>query len=314
MVGDLFERRLVLVSGKGGVGKTAVAAALALEAARRGKRVLLAQANARPRLGRFLDARDPDETVRELRPGLFAVNMTPREAIHEYGLMVLKFERLYKIVFENKLTRNFMRAIPGLDEWAMLGKAWFHATETAGKRPRWDLVLLDGMATGHFLAMLRMPQAILQAAPEGPLTRDAKAAQAMLTDARACAAVLVTLAEEMPVNEAVDLHRALTGELGVTVAGLVVNAVHPRLFLGERRQAFDALAAAGAADDPVAGEAVRAARWRTSLRALNDAYLARLEKEIPGRRAVLPLLARREFGLAEIDELRGHVVAGLAAT
>jgi anion-transporting ArsA/GET3 family ATPase len=311
MNGSLFDRRLVLVSGKGGVGKTVVSAALALEAARRGKRVLLAQANARPRLQEFLGTPVVDHQIREVRPNLFVVNMVPREALHEYGLMVLRFERLYKIVFENRMTRNFVRAIPGLDEWSLLGKAWFHTTEREAGRWRWDVVVLDGLATGHFLAMLRMPQAILQATPEGPLAKGAAAAQALLRDSDRCGAIIVTLAEEMPVNEAAELHRALTGDIGVTVSGLAVNAVHPRLFLGERRRGFDALLAAGAAEDVVAGPAVRAARWRTSLRALNDAHLARLAEAVPGPRAVLPLLARRGFGPAEVEELRGHLITGL---
>jgi len=95
--------------------------------------------------------------------GLFAVNMTPKVALHEYGVMVLRYESLYRALFENKPMRSFLGAFPGLDYWTMLGKAWWHTTERLDGRPKYDLVILDGPASGHAVAMLRIPQAVQQA-------------------------------------------------------------------------------------------------------------------------------------------------------
>src|SRR4051812_22110964 len=163
MATPLLDLRLLIVSGKGGVGRTAVAAALARVAATRGKRVLVAQTNAVERLGRMLGHPQPiGPTVTDIAPGLAAVNMTPRESLHEYALMVLRYEAVYRTLFDNRFVRGFLGAIPGLDAYAMLGKAWWHTTEedlpgkvgraaAAGapagrggaRRPRYDLLSPD---------------------------------------------------------------------------------------------------------------------------------------------------------------------------
>src|SRR6185369_4411337 len=162
----LLDRRLVILSGKGGVGRTTVAAALARAAAESGKRVLIAQTEAAPRLGKLFGLGEPVGTeVRQVAPRIDAVNMTPKSALHEYGLMVLRYETVYRALFENRAVRGFLGAIPGLDAYAMLGKVWWHTTERAGGRPRYDLVILDGPASGHALVMLRLPHAILAAMP-----------------------------------------------------------------------------------------------------------------------------------------------------
>src|SRR4051812_1899794 len=150
---SLLERRFIVLSGKGGVGRTTVAAALARAAADAGKRVLIAQASAAERLGRLFGRFGPVGTaVVTLAPGIEAVNMTPQSALHEYIIMMLRSELVYRALFENRAVRGFLGAIPGLDAYAMLGKAWWHTTEVLPglpARPRYDLVILDGPASGH---------------------------------------------------------------------------------------------------------------------------------------------------------------------
>src|SRR5882672_10572702 len=180
---SLLERRFIVLSGKGGVGRTTVAAAMARAAADAGKRVLIAQASAADRLGRLFGRFGPVGTdVVTLAPGIDAVNMTPQSALHQYGLKVLHSELVYRALFENRAVRGFLGAIPGLDAYAMLGKAWWHTTEIVEGRPRYDLVILDGPASGHATLMLRIPGALLTAMPKGPLARDARAISGLLTD------------------------------------------------------------------------------------------------------------------------------------
>src|SRR6185295_10607491 len=138
-----------------------------------GKRVLIAQTDAPARLGKLFGRAEPvGIDVVTLAPGIDAVNMTPKSALHEYGLMVLRYETVYRALFENRAVRGFLGAIPGLDAYAMLGKVWWHTTERAAGRARYDLVILDGPASGHALVMLRLPHAILAAMPTGPLSKD----------------------------------------------------------------------------------------------------------------------------------------------
>ena len=222
----LFDRRLIILSGKGGVGKTTTAAALGLCASQRGKRVLIAQTEAAERLGKMFGRREPiGPTIVRLGPNLDAVNMTPASSLHEYGLMVLRSEVIYRALFENRAVRGFLSAIPGLDAYAMLGKAWWHTTEEVQGRRRYDLVILDGPASGHAVLMLRIPQAILDTMPKGPLTRDALAARELLSDPVRTTLVIVTLPEELPVREAIELGHTARGSLALPLGLVVVNAV-----------------------------------------------------------------------------------------
>jgi anion-transporting ArsA/GET3 family ATPase len=224
---QLFDHRLLLVAGKGGVGRTTVAAALARAATRKGKRVLIAQTNAPERLGRLLGLAHPiGPEVAPVDERLSVVNMRPKEALHQYGVMLLRYEPIYRAVFENKPMRSFLGAFPGLDYWTMLGKAWWHTTEQQDGRPKYDLVILDGPASGHAIAMLRIPDAVRSAMPKGPLARDAGLARTTLSDPNATSVVLVTLPEELPARETLVLVRDLQ-ELRIPMGPLIVNGMPP---------------------------------------------------------------------------------------
>ena len=206
---NLYDRRLILVVGKGGVGRTTVAAAIASEAAKQGKRTLHVETNANDRLGTYFGKSPVGTDIVPLAPNLFAVNTNPAAALAEYGLMILRFKSVYEMVFENRVTKAFLRAIPGLDDYSILGKVWYATAEEKKGKPVWDTVVFDMPASGHAVSMLRVPWVITETVPEGPLTRDARTIKELLTDPARTAAVLVTLAEEMPVNEALELEGKL---------------------------------------------------------------------------------------------------------
>ncbi len=295
----LLDRRFLLVAGKGGVGRTTIAAALARAATSLGKRVLLAQTHAPERLGRLLGSASAiGSTVTAIDDRLFAVNIDPKVALHEYGVMVLKYESLYRALFENKPMRSFLGAFPGLDYWSMLGKAWWHTTERVNGRRKYDLVILDGPASGHAVAMLRIPDAVQQAMPKGPLARDAALARALLSDASQTSVVLVTLAEELPARETVTLARDIRA-LGMPQGPLVVNGMPP-VEAGD--PGIEKILVAGASVPPptrlaglLAGAAVLAARRRDAERIVaglaGDPALPMLE---------LPRLPTNDLGPHEI--------------
>jgi anion-transporting ArsA/GET3 family ATPase len=309
---SLFDKRLLVVAGKGGVGRTTVAAAFATAAARRGKRVLLAQTKSKERLSHLFGVPSLGPEVTRVRDKLYAVNMTPLVALREYGTMVLRSEFIAKQVLENKVSRAFLHAVPGIDDYSMLGKVWYHTTEEENGKPKWDLCILDGPATGHMLTMLQIPLAILDAVPEGPLTRPASATLSLLRDPVRTALVVVTLAEDMPSNEAVELTAKVREKVKMPIGPLVVNQLYPPRFVtGPSSQALHALPedVSDAALQPL----VTTARTAQRRRELNDRYLERLGRDLPGPQIHLPYLFREDFGPEAIEELsrrlEGQVLA-----
>jgi anion-transporting ArsA/GET3 family ATPase len=284
----LADKRFVLVTGKGGVGKTTVCAAEALAIAAKGKRVLVAMCNAKERLSAMFGTPPIGPDVVPVAKDVWAVNMQPEKALEEYGVLVLKSRALYKTLFDNAYVRTFLRAVPGMQEWSMLGKAWWHTTE---KRPdgsaKYDVVILDAPATGHGLDMLRVPKVIIDVVPPGLLRRDAERAWQLFQDGETSAIVLVTLPEEMPTTETIELARAL-GTLGLPIGRIVVNAVLPPLFSREERATLDAMPRFDVAS---AGDAaLDAARNRAIRERLQAESMSRLSRELPVAPAFLPLL------------------------
>jgi anion-transporting ArsA/GET3 family ATPase len=301
---SVLGHRFLFVVGKGGVGKTTVGTALALAAATRGKRVLLAMCNAKERVSALLGVPPIGTHNVTVLPNLDVVNMVPRAALEEYGLMVLRSKTLFKAVFENNVVSALLRGTPGIEAWSMLGKAYFHTKETLPDgRPRYDLVIVDAPATGHGLEMLRVPKIITDVAPPGLLRREAEEAVALFRDPERSGVVVVTLAEEMPVQETLELHGILRTELVLPVKLLVVNQVLPRLFQPSERATVEGLADAVSEGSPLRPLAV-AARARAAREQIQEESLERLSKKLPGlARVTLPLLFSAQIGRAQVQSL-----------
>lgn len=304
--------RLLIVAGKGGVGRTTLSMVLANFLAARGKKILLAHARGHQRLSELLHAPIVDPEVRSIRRNLWAVNMNPHDALREFGMMVLKFQAIYRAVFENRLAKHLIRGIPSLEDYAMLGKAWYHTTE---KNPdgefRYDTVIFDGPATGHLLSMLRIPQIILEVVPEGPLTKDALQVQQLLTHPEKTAVWLVTLAEEMPTSEAIDFYRIATDELRLPVNRLVVNGVYP--IVDENVEAIQVTQAEirmGSSETALMS-LIQAARILQRRHVINRRYLEQLHAAIPIPQHTLPYLFCERFDHRAIEELVREFELGL---
>jgi anion-transporting ArsA/GET3 family ATPase len=324
---SLLDRRLILIVGKGGVGRSTVAAAVASACARRGRRTLLFEANANDRFGHFFGTSPVGTDIKPLARDLHAVNTNPAAALEEYGMMILRFRRVYKMVFENRVSRYFLRAIPGLDDYSVVGKAWYHTTEIERGRPLWDTVVFDMPASGHSLSMLRLPKVILDTVPEGPLTSSAREVRSLLLDPQRTAILLVTLAEEMPVNEARELTTALDRELGMRVSHVVINQVYPPRIADDSLPAhvLDALEPRlqpGHGDlgqpaiiEPGSGPGLATSEQRDlaalvahsqlarGRRRLNERYIAELEASLQVPHSQLPYLFVPTMGPAEIESL-----------
>lgn len=307
----LDSRRFVFVTGKGGVGKTTVTAALATALAGRGRRVLIVMCGAHERLSTMLGVPPIGHDVVGVAPNVWATRIDPDRAMEEYGELVLKVRPLARLVFENRYTRGFFRAAPGLHDWALLGKAWWHTTETRDGRPRYDVVLFDAPSTGHGLDMLRVPRVILDVVPPGVLRRDAEQAWALFHDPERTAVVIVSLPEDMPVTESLELADALRDELHLPVERVVVNGLWPALFEPHEREALTSNEAlfrfAQEGTDDAPAEAAVAAAVRRAAREQGQARnLERLRAAFKGAMTLLPFVPGTSGTAERLRELARH--------
>ncbi len=237
-------RQIHFITGKGGVGKSLVACALARRFVDEGDRTLLVQVHAKDSHAALLGIAPVGDDVAAAGRNLWTVNLHPAQAMREYALMTLKLETLYKAVFENRLTKTFLRFVPSLNELTMMGKLWFHAEERldggglfgGGGQPRFDRIVVDCPSTGHALKLLSVSRVLTETLRVGPMVEKTRQMASVFGDARRSAIHVVTLPEELPVNETMELLAALDRDKTVHVGHLIVNQVMPRIF-DERTEA-----------------------------------------------------------------------------
>ena len=304
MSAALLDRRLVVVTGKGGTGKSTLSAAIALSAARLGKKTLVCEVVARERVSELFGRPPSGTQIRELLPNLYSVHVRPREAMREYALMILKYETLYRLAFENAAARYFLSAAPSLAEIVMLGKVWWHAAQERERgHLRWDLVVLDAPATGHGLTFLNVPEVFLRLVSEGPLARDMRDMQMLLRDAQRCAVCIVTLPEEMPANEATEPDKALR-EHRFPEGPLFLNGWVPSRFSADE-------VAATTRGGPLLAASGEAADNHESRASLSMHYEAVLRREVPRPLVRMPLLFDRNFGAQSIEKIAESIRSSL---
>ena len=220
---DALLRRFLLVTGKGGVGKSTVTATLALMSARRGDRTLVCELNTHEQVSHLLGHEPVGPEVTELEENLWSVNIEPNHAMREYGLIKLRFQAFYRMVFENPLVSALVRFVPGINDLLMLGKAFNHEREEQDGQPVWDRIIIDAPATGHGLTFFRLPRIIRDAIPTGNMHSEGADMWNLMTDPERTAVHLVSLPEELPVQETRELHERLKTELGLPLGALFVN-------------------------------------------------------------------------------------------
>jgi anion-transporting ArsA/GET3 family ATPase len=218
------------------VGKTTVCAAFTRLLCGQGRRVLVVTSDPKERLSKLLGVPALGPELEKLGEGLWGVNIEPEHALRDYGRQIFKSGLMNRAVFDNRYVQNFFAAVPGLYQWSILGKAWFHSTELRSDgNPRFHTVIFDAPATGHALEMLWVPKIITRVARSGRLFTDADRALSMLQNPEHSAFCVVNLPEDVPTLETEELVAELTSELGLPVRCVVQNArLEEKLTAGER--------------------------------------------------------------------------------
>lgn len=269
----LARRRLVVVTGKGGVGKTTLATALALLLAESGKRVLLLEVDPRESVHHLLGVSPSGGQRLRVRTGLFVQNLRPRDMLDRVVQEQLRLEFLSRRVLASPVYRHFAEGAPGLKEMAILGHAYRAVIDGAASGEGIEIVLLDAPASGHGLTLLTAPILVSEVIREGPLGRMGRDLAGLVADSERCGVVVATHAEEMPVQEAIELIAALDRRLARSPELVLVNGLYPRP---------DAATGRGGREDGLA-------LWRQRSR-INERELCRLSEAWPGPRVDLPLL------------------------
>jgi hypothetical protein len=316
LVRSLLDPRLLIVTGKGGTGKTTVVAALALTAAERGRRVLVVETGREEHVPRLLAPKSEPVGYagREIRAGLWAMRVDPYQALAEYLGLQLRMPALVSRILRYRGFRQLMNASPGWRDLITLGKVWHLEQQRTEKgEPRYDLLLVDAPATGHGLTFLDVPRVVVSALRAGPLRRHAGWVEEMLRDPTATLLLPVALAEELPARETIELVGRIRQGVGVPIDRVVINAVPERPFPEDIADLDQRLARipedrvlAGLPPAPVIATCASHLRSRYEL---NRRYVEKIARESGLPTLILPFIRGGIRGPRDLEVLAGALLA-----
>ncbi len=312
---SILDRKLLFVTGKGGVGKTTVAAAIGALAADHGLRTLVCEVDAKGNLADFFETEEtgftPTEVTAEGTPGqLFVMSMNTEQSLKEYLSLQLKVPVLAKIGPLARTLDFVANAAPGVKEILTVGKLTFEVREQ-----NYDLVVVDASASGHIVGQLAAPDAIKELVQVGVVRDQTTWMMDILRDPAQTGVVIVAAPEEMPVQETIELAGRLADETVVDLAAVVVNRVLPELFNNREEAIFERLRAEGAVaalSEVVGGPStpvLDAAELAVTLRRSRAGHLARLRDELPADLDLLyvPYLFQRTHGVRATKMIAGFL-------
>jgi anion-transporting ArsA/GET3 family ATPase len=307
-VSGLLQKRLIFVTGKGGVGKSSVAIALGMLAARGGLRTIVAELASQERIRQSFGR--SGETFEEvpLAENLFTISVDPQSAMEEY--LRVKTGAVGQALGHSRLFHAFAMATPGMRELLSVGKVWelsqtHRRTDGAAV---YDLVIVDSPATGHGVGILRTPRTFAEIARVGPIAHQGRTIAATIADPTFTAVIAVTAPEEMPVNETLWLRDALLDD-GLTLETVIVNGRYPHRFSASDRKKL--AAARRQAASPVAGSALGAALSEAARADRQGEQLERLREGLDTPLIELPYLFAEELGSEQLASLADALDRGL---
>jgi anion-transporting ArsA/GET3 family ATPase len=304
---ELLDKRLVFVTGKGGVGKSTISIALGLAAAARGKRTIVCEIGGQETASRVFRRAEIGFHEVEVAENLWSISIDPDQSLREYLLLQLKVRAMRDMLVRSRIFNYLAAATPGLKELVTIGKIWELAqpARRVKKAQDYDLVIVDAPATGHGIGFLQTPRTFAGIARVGPIHNQAQELDRFITDHDSTGVAIVSLPEEMPVNETASLEGSLTDDVGMEVDRVYMNALYPERFstsdAGELERALEQ------ADGP-AKAAVRAAlsEFRRS-RSQRD-QLQRLKKSVSSPVKTLPFIFKPSLDVPSLERLSGALV------
>jgi MinD-like ATPase involved in chromosome partitioning or flagellar assembly len=227
MIASLDDNRLIFVTGKGGVGKSTVTAALARGLARRGERTLVVETDVFSAMDGLLDIELGDHEMVDVEPDLQAINLKASECVVEAMARLIPSERIVRTLLGNRIAQTFFEAAPGVNQFAMLEKVRdLHAEVDEQGEPKWDHIVVDLPASGHAVTFLSVASTFRNMIKVGPVAEAAGKVADIVDDRGVSSIVAVCLPEEMPVNETVELDGKLRDALGRGLDVVLANMVH----------------------------------------------------------------------------------------
>lgn len=309
-----LDRRLVVVTGKGGTGKSTVAAALGLVAARSGRRTIVAEVARRTDVSGVLGAAAGVPLAETpVADGLWHVSVDPADALREYLRDQLPSDTLARLLGGSRSFALLASATPGLAELLSMGKVWELAQRerrTPGAQA-YDQVIMDAPATGHGLATLTAPRAFARAAATGPVARQGRVIHDWLTDPRRTGVLAVARPEPLPVAETIALAGDLRAQLGLALDAVVVNGLEPQRFSRDEEERLRDALAVRSPHDTVAFALERALADLAVARAQRR-QLERLRRALGLTPLRLPFVVREQSGAADLAVLADALGRGLA--
>jgi anion-transporting ArsA/GET3 family ATPase len=224
-----LQPRTIFVTGKGGVGKTTIAAALAMAFRDAGARTLLVEIEGHEGAAALISDRPVGYEAVTISPKLWALRIDAEGALQEYARLQLKVKMIADRMARNPIFAQFAQVAAGLRELLTLGKLWALSEERTSRGPRYEAIIVDAPATGHGLSLMTTAGSIAKAFPVGPIASQAKQVDAFIRNPDLCSTILVALAEEVATNEALDLHEQLAAN-ELHVGGVIANGLLPHRF------------------------------------------------------------------------------------